>query len=395
MARYPRVREQHIAVFGESGSGKTVLVSSFFGPTQDGTRLNDLWDVVADDTGQGNRLLQNYLGMRDHAKPPLPTRFSSTTYYFSLKLRKADNAATRRRTFDTLRLAWHDYPGEWFEESPTSEEESNRRIDTFRSLLRSDVALVLVDAQKLLDYEGEEQRYLKSLLTNLRQGILRLQDDLLASEDPLTEFPRIWILTLSKADLLPEWDVQRFRDLLIYSVTDEIERLRETVQSLVHSPEAMSLGEDFLLLSSAKFELSMGDAEPVKIDVSRQVGIDLIVPIAAILPLERRVQWSARFELPRKVLDSLADGADALAQGLVAGRAIGADRLVSRIPRVGGYAARASPYLVAAVEMAGPQIREINARARETQNYLTAMLSQLRLDLDEGVERRHLLKSRN
>ncbi len=31
MAKYPRVRQQSIAVFGESGSGKTVLVSSFYG----------------------------------------------------------------------------------------------------------------------------------------------------------------------------------------------------------------------------------------------------------------------------------------------------------------------------------------------------------------------------
>lgn len=52
MAKYPRIREQHVAVFGESGSGKTVLVSSFFGPTQEGSYSNDLWDLVADDTGQ-------------------------------------------------------------------------------------------------------------------------------------------------------------------------------------------------------------------------------------------------------------------------------------------------------------------------------------------------------
>lgn len=42
MAKYPRVREQHTAVFGESGSGKTVLVSSFFGPTQEGSYSNEL-----------------------------------------------------------------------------------------------------------------------------------------------------------------------------------------------------------------------------------------------------------------------------------------------------------------------------------------------------------------
>lgn len=70
MAQYSRIREQHIAVFGESGSGKTVLLSSFFGPTQEGPYSDELWDLVADDTSQGNRLYQNYVGMRDDATAP-------------------------------------------------------------------------------------------------------------------------------------------------------------------------------------------------------------------------------------------------------------------------------------------------------------------------------------
>src|SRR3954447_25628161 len=97
MARYPRIREQHIAVFGESGSGKTVLVSSFFGPTQEGSYSNGLWDLVADETGQGTRLYKSYLGMRDHATTPLPTRFAATTYYFTLKLKGGDSAAAKKR----------------------------------------------------------------------------------------------------------------------------------------------------------------------------------------------------------------------------------------------------------------------------------------------------------
>src|SRR3954452_316337 len=72
MAKYPRVREQHVAVFGEAGSGKTVLVSSFFGRTQEGSFTNDLWDLVADDGGQGTRLYRNFLGMRDQATTPPP-----------------------------------------------------------------------------------------------------------------------------------------------------------------------------------------------------------------------------------------------------------------------------------------------------------------------------------
>src|SRR5699024_4949528 len=128
MAKNSRIREQHIAVFGEAGSGKTVLVSSFFGATQEGSYSNDLWHLVADDTGQGNRLYQNYLGMRDYAKTPLATRFAATTYHFSITLKRGDNVAAKQRPFDALRLAWHDYPGEWFEESPGSEEEAQRRV---------------------------------------------------------------------------------------------------------------------------------------------------------------------------------------------------------------------------------------------------------------------------
>ena len=82
MAKYPRVREQNIAVFGEAGSGKTVLVSSFYGPTQEGSYVNDLWDLVARQTGQGHRLYQNFLGMRDSGTVPMQTRFANTTYEF-------------------------------------------------------------------------------------------------------------------------------------------------------------------------------------------------------------------------------------------------------------------------------------------------------------------------
>lgn len=395
MAKYPRIREQHIAVFGESGSGKTVLASSFYGPTQEKSSSNDLWDLVADDTGLGNRLYKNYVGMRDHATAPTTTRFAGTTYYFSVKLKGAGSAEAKKRPFDILRLGWHDYPGDWFEESPSSSEEANRRVDTFRSLLRSDVALLLVDGQRLLDCKGQEERYLKSLLTNIRQGLLRLKDDLLAGEDRLVEFPRIWIIALSKADLFPDWDVHSFRDLVIWHAAEHIEQLRSTLQEFVVTPQAMSMGEDFMLLSSAKFELSSAGPESVEIDVTKRVGIDLILPVASLLPLEHRVQWQEKIMIPMRVLDTLADNAETLATVLIGEKGFRVDKVVAKIPKVGPLASKAAiPVLAAAVKMAGSQLRQINEQAREKHDYLTATLTQFKLDLDQGETDGLLIRSK-
>ncbi len=388
MARYPRVREQHIAVFGESGSGKTVLVSSFYGPTQEGSYANDLWDLVALQTGQGHRLYQNYLGMRDSATTPLPTRFANTTYEFSVKLKSSDAAEEKKRPFDELRLAWHDYPGDWFEEDPSSVEERNRRTDTFISLLRSDVALLLVDGQKLIDYTGEEERYLKALLGNFRQNLVRLKDDLLAENGPLIEFPRIWILALSKADLLPTWDVNTFRDLVILKAADDLDRLRSAISELINTPEALSIGEDFILLSSAKFELTPDDLEPVEIDVTKRIGLDLILPIASLLPLERRVLWEERMTIPRQVVDSLADGADVIAAALTGDTFTHIEKLLKKFAKTekrAEFVAKALPALAEAIKVAGPKLKEMNEQARAHNQHLRAMLTQFKLDLEHGV----------
>lgn len=380
MAKFPKVREQHIAVFGEMGSGKTVLVSSFFGPTQEGSYKNDLWDLVADDPGHGVRLYKNYLGMRAKAVAPLQTRFEATTYYFSVKLKGGDNEAAKKRPFDVLRLAWHDYPGEWFEKEPSSAIEKDRRIDNFRSLLRSDVALLLVDGQKLLDHRGEEHKYLKQLMFTFRQGLLQLKDDLLEN-GPIVEFPRVWILALSKADLFPDWDVDTFRDLIILHAAEDVERLRSTVAELIDTPEALSIGEDFMLLSSAKFELKSGSAQTVGIDLTKRVGLDLILPVASILPLQRRVQWHEKFDISLRVLNSLADGAELLAAGLADGKFAPIEKLLAKMPKTD----KALSILTTAANLAGPKLRELHEQARAKNDYLRATLTQFKLDLEQGT----------
>lgn len=46
---------------------------------------------------------------------------------------------------------------------------------------------------------------------------------------PLVRFPRIWIMALSKSDLLPNLNVSEFRDLLLEKVGGAINELRETI----------------------------------------------------------------------------------------------------------------------------------------------------------------------
>lgn len=381
------MREQHIAVFGVSGSGKTVLVSSFYGAVQEQSFLKEsLFHVIADDTGQGNRLRQDYLGMKNSARAPEPTRFGAVPYSFTIKLQdQGDAKAAKGRPFDALRLVWHDYPGEWFEEEPSSEEESQRRLDTFRSLLRSDVAVILVDGQKLIDYAGEEEKYLKSLLWGLRDGLLRFKDDLLDDGKPLVEFPRIWMLALSKADLHPTLDVHEFHDLVVEKAAGDVAALHDVLKRLVQLPEALSVGEDIMLLSSAKFE-------PGKIEATERVGVDLLLPVASLLPLERLVQWAERFEIPRKGLDKLADNVDAFAEILIGSTVL--RKLLMRIPKVGPYLHLVLPALAEALKASKSKIEEINAEARAKNDYLTAVLTQFRIYLDQGVKDNLLVMSR-
>ncbi|CEI50567.1 TRAFAC clade GTPase domain-containing protein [Propionibacterium freudenreichii] len=377
-----RKLEQHIAVFGESGSGKTVLLSSFYGATQEPHYLQkSLFNVVADDIGQGSRLQRNYLGMRDAAKVPDTTRFAATSYSFSVKLRDdSDNNAAKNRPFDAVRLVWHDYPGDWFEQNVSGSEEAQRRIDTFKSLLGSDVAFLMVDGQRLMDNEGEEERYLKSLFSNFRNALLTLKDDLLDDGKPLVEFPRIWIIALSKADLFPEMNVYKFRDLLIGKVCDEIDELRKALAGLIEGSSALSVGEDFVLLSSAKFD-------PGKISVTERIGIELILPIATVLPFERHVRWMHAKELPGKVAENLLRGAGTLAVALV-GRN-------SKVPgRVGRMLKSLDPRLVdEAARLAGDQLKKMNSDAQSKHEQMQAVLTGFKIELGKGERDQILLRS--
>jgi hypothetical protein len=144
------------------------------------------------------------------------------------------------------------------------------------------------------------------------------------------------------------------------------------------------MGEDFMLLSSARFE-------PGKIEVTERVGLDLILPVATMLPFERLAQWAGKFDIPLKVLGGLVDHADALA-ALLAGPGIA--KFLAKVPKVGPVLAPiAVPALAQAVKLGHSKLAEVHAQALADQDFLTAVVTQFRLDLDHGVEDRLFVKS--
>lgn len=371
--------EQQIAVFGESGSGKTVLLSSFYGATQEPSFIEkNLFNVVADDQGKGQTLHRLYLAMRDSTKVPSLNRFKGDSHEFTVHLKAlAGRKKEKAGKIEGLHLVWHDYPGEWFESSPDGAEEQQRRLSMFRSLLGSDVALLLVDAQRLIDNEGEEERYLKLLFTNFKNSILGLKGGLLSEGKPLRQFPRIWIIALSKADLLPGTDVYRFRDLVIEKAGGEIGQLREVLRSMVVEDEALDIGQDFLLLSSAKFQ-------PGRIVMTQRKGVDLILPIASVLPLERYARWADNFKIPGKVLEMMLRGAGPVLAGLLL-KSRGRAKPVKIVAKFMG-----TEVIVEVAVMAADKLKEFNERSRVKGDAVGVTLSQFRMDL-EAAEKDHVL----
>lgn len=383
-----RELEQHIAVFGESGSGKTVLLSSFYGAAQEPDNIkSSRFNVVAENPTQGTQLSQNYLGMKKSAKLPAATHLSATAYSFLIKLKDGPDAkALKGKPYDALRLVWHDYPGEWFEQDVSGPEEAQRRIDTFRALLGSDVALLLVDGQRLLENSGSEERYLKSLLTNYRNQLLLLKDQLLVNGKPLVRFPRIWIMALSKSDLLPNLNVSEFRDLLLEKVGGDINELRETLSGMVEGSDALSVSEDFVLLSSAKFGTE-------KIEVTKRVGLDLILPLAAVLPFERHLRWAQIMKVPRKVAVELMVVVEEMAiavgvVGLMAARMIG-----SKNKALGVLALLLSRFGPDVAKLVRDKLIEADSDALTKESNLTATLTGFRDDLEKGEKEQILLTS--
>ena len=97
-------------------------------------------------------------------------------------------------------------------------------------------------------------------------------------------------------------------------------------------------------------------------------------------------------EIPRKVLDTLADGAEGIAVALGGGKLLIARKVLGKLPNARA-AGMATTGLAVIGKLAGQHLKEANAQARERRDYLAATLTQFKLDLEQGVADKLLIRS--
>lgn len=280
------VFEQHIALFGESGSGKTTLLTMFYGAHQGNAfRIENGYKLLADNQAQGNSLLQSYYNITNKSLPP--TRQTSTKFSFSC-IPECNGKSNK----GIVRLVWHDYPGGWLNGNTDDILDETDVEKTFSSLVSSDIAFLIVDGQK---FKQDGERYLQSLFSTMTNQIAYIkQYPSLKGLLPLTHFPRIWVTSLTKSDLLPNMTADAFREAVCKGASDEIAALKNEISSLIDKPNDpshyFSFCEDFLLFSSGEFDPHTAKA----INVSNRKGLDVVLPLAFALPFQKACKTAGK-----------------------------------------------------------------------------------------------------
>lgn len=287
--------EQHIALFGESGSGKTTLLTVFYGYQQDTKFQKEAgYRLLADDLTQGQNLLSSFWNLSSLSLPA--TRLQSREYSFQIRL----DGVTKPK--ETAHLVWHDYPGEWWTETKTGDEQQDKE-KTFLALMSSDVALFLVDGARL---KGSGDKYLKCLFCNFKDELCRLKDyPALKRKFPLKHFPRIWLICLSKSDLVPNLTAEEFKKRVLSVANDELQAVKREIQEIIEVPELFTLGEDYMLLSAAEYD----EKNESTTNIEKRKGVDLILPIAFTVPIKRSLAWAKK---KRSAISKTATGVEVI-----------------------------------------------------------------------------------
>lgn len=266
----PSRPEVRIALFGMKGAGKTTLLASYFGNQQrNAFEERHGYRLEAADAAQGSVLLSRYYRLEGGDFPIGTDGFD--TLRFGLKVHDLP--------IPSLDVVWYDYPGGWWETTPSDESERSARREALARLLDSHAAILLVDSER---YLKEGLTYARTLFDQFRAEIRRSVNELSAL-GKAPEFPEQWLIAFSKADLLPERTTalslaQELRE----GAADQLAGVQRAVGGNA------SFGREFLLLSAVK-----GDGQRV-LDAHQSLGLTTVAPLVLLGALSRVAEKSGR-----------------------------------------------------------------------------------------------------
>lgn len=259
------IPELRFAVFGGSGSGKTTLISSYYGSQQRKEfEETHKYKLNAENIGLGNLLLQNYYNLENGEFPQGSDQFME--YSFALKITGLQESC--------MRVKWFDYPGGWWEKEPEDEAEKSARLEAFKNLLQCHVGILLIDGVR---FQKEGIKYVCYLFDQFKNVIDNILDNLAAAGEPQTDFPKQWILAMSKSDQLKQGTTAE-------DICKEILRgAAGNIKGVADVVSSDSFGHQYLLLSSVK-----GSDTKVE-NAHENIGLTLIAPIALVASLTQIV----------------------------------------------------------------------------------------------------------
>lgn len=262
-----------IAFFGSRSSGKTSLLSSYFGHMQRPSWERERQYRISTSVADSNLLLRNFYRMQKGSFPEA-TVGRELPYVFSMWI-----SGCRQPAFD---IEWIDYPGEWWEKVPEDEAKKDAREICLQKLTQSHVGFLVIDGYH---YRTEGRAYLGALLSQFNNVVRNLLQPEHGTTSVVTTFGVAdWIILLTKADLMPE-------DYTAEQLATECLELAEEINGLGDTLSSRRFGDRYLLVSAA-----LGEEDRV-IDVEKSIGLDLIAP-CALLSVAEHVVAEAKAKVP-------------------------------------------------------------------------------------------------
>lgn len=258
----------HVALFGASGAGKTVLLAAFYrAQTQPSFQQEHAYKIQAVNKAQGNQLLGRFYRLEEGRFPDGSTRFDA--YEFDFFPRDLPDAA--------VRIHWYDYPGRWWEDEPIDADEREAMRQGLLKLGMSHVGILLADGAK---YRSEGTGYIRWLFEHFADECDRLRRTSAATGDEVS-FPREWILALSKADLFPpEYSASDFEREVCRDADDQLAKLCAVLRA------ERAFGHRFMLLSSVAAPV---DAD-AQVDPGTSLGVRTLAPAVLVSTVEGAVR---------------------------------------------------------------------------------------------------------